>query len=250
MTLRRRSILASGAGAGNEPRSGDCGPSRTDIEAAERTWIKDGAPFKADIFRVDLDRGRTVVKDFKRRSWPIRLLGRIQIAHECSAYRWLGATSGVPRFFGRIDPHALAVEYVEGVDLFKADDRFSARQAYVRSLRRVVGRFIALGFIHLDVRSRENVMACSDGEVVVIDMAGTAWVRPGTLLYRLIRPLLVRHYRTVLHKWRKLLSPGRRLRDERSRLMRFVDRARMPHRWVLKQPPEDEEDPDQPMRSG
>jgi RIO-like serine/threonine protein kinase len=206
-------------------------PRREDLEATAREVIKAGQWYKADVYAVDLGEGEMVIKDFARKPAWIRLIGRLQIGHECRAYEWLGRTPGVPVYYGRVDAHALAVERISGCELVNHPERFTGRRDFLHSLRLVIDHFLAAGFFHLDVRSRHNVMAQHNGQVMLLDLAGSWWVPPDSLRYRLARPLLLRFYRMILNKWRKLLTPGgRSYRDEKSPVSKLMMWLRMPHK--------------------
>ena len=88
-------------------------PRREELEGTRVVWLKQGGPTKADLSIVDLGKGSTVVKDFGNKAAWVRLIGRIQIARECRAYDWLGPMPGLPRLWGRIDAHALALEKID-----------------------------------------------------------------------------------------------------------------------------------------
>jgi hypothetical protein len=227
-------MVAPLPGGDNGVRSPRRPPRRRDIAAAEAEVIKAGRVYKADIYAVDLGHGPFVVKDFAAKSALVRLMGRFQIGHECRAYEWLGPMPGVPDYLGRIDAHALAVEKVDGIELVDDPRRFSHRRANLRSLRQVIDCFLAKGFFHLDVRARHNVMVREDGQVMLIDLAGSLWVPPGTRRYRLFEPFLRRFYLNILRKWRKLLTPGRSYRDEKAPVSKLMMWARMPHKLYKK----------------
>jgi len=126
------------------------------------------------------------------------------------------------------------VECVQGDELIAAPDRFEARRRHLHSLHRTFDHFLARGFLHLDSRGRHNIMVRGDGQVLAIDLAGSWWIAPNGAAYRILRPCLVRFYRKVLAKWRKLLSPTRSTRDEKARLAKLLMVLRMPHKAFRK----------------
>src|SRR5712691_7085877 len=68
---------------------------------------------KADVRAFEIDGERIIVKDFRGRGSLVRgTIGRFSIARECRAYGRLGSVAGIPRFYGRIDAHALACAFV------------------------------------------------------------------------------------------------------------------------------------------
>ena len=196
-------------------------PRRSELDAATLDFLKLGGPTKADVRVVDLGEGPLVVKDFGRKGFWVRWLGRLQVARECRAYRWLGSDPGIPLFLGRVDAWALALERVEGEQLAFAERRFSDGERCVEALRTLVDRLHAAGVFHQDLRGRENVLLCSDGRVVLLDLAGALCLRPGGLAWRLFRPILSLSDRSAFLKWKALLTPGRFTPEEEAFLRRF-----------------------------
>jgi hypothetical protein len=196
-------------------------PTRDEFENAISTVLRSQRRRNADLFVVHTPASAMVVKDFSGKSWWTRFLGRMQIAHECRAYEWLGDTPGVPRFYGRIDRHALAVEKVEVTQLTYAANRYSDGHRHLENLTSVLKEFRSRGFIHLDLRGRRNVMLRSDGEILVLDLAGAVWLKPESLWFRLLLPLIRANDRNTLFKWKVLLTPDRLTSREKASLRRF-----------------------------
>ncbi len=148
-----------------------------------------------------------VVKDFAAKAWWVRLLGRPQIVHECKAYEWLEGVEGIPKFIGRIDRYALAIERIEATQLTYASNRYSAGSKHLAGLREVLDRFLERGFVHLDLRGRRNIMLRPDGRIVVLDLAGALWFRPGGFWHRIFDRLIAWNHENTLFKWKVLLQP-------------------------------------------
>ena len=198
-------------------------PRRDEIASATVGILKPGGPTKADLLVVDRGEGPLVVKDFGTKSAWVRLLGRVQIAREAAAYRWLDGVAGLPAFLGRIDAHALALEKVDAAELAKIRDRFplEERRRLWERLRERVEALHARGLVHLDLRGRENVLVRPDGGIVILDLAGAVRTRPGGLLHRLLFPLLAPTDRAALLKWKDLLIPGERTPEDEAFDRRF-----------------------------
>lgn len=158
------------------------------------------------------------MKDFAAKSGFWRLLGRFQVAREAAAYASLAGVEGVPRFFGRIDAHAIAIERIEGPQLAFAPDRFERGSLYVEQLRAIVARLHAKGLVHNDLRGRENVLVRPDGSLVVVDLAAALRLDPKGRLFRLFAAA----DEAALLKWKALLAPGTFTDDERAFLERFA----------------------------
>jgi hypothetical protein len=125
---------------------------------------------KAEILIYACDDGRIAVKDYASRPLPIRLtVGRYLIWREAVAYRAAEGVSGIPRFFGRLDPCALAVEWVDGRTLSSFTPEtlpaevFDRLEAILVALHR---RGVAVADLH-----HRDVLVGEDATVHGIDLA-------------------------------------------------------------------------------
>lgn len=150
-----------------------------------------------------------VVKDYAPRGVLVReLVGRVLIWREVRAYRALAGHPSVPRFRGRLDAYAFAVEYRPG-------RRMSRKLAgavpadFGDRLAEAIAGMHARGVAHLDLRHRTNVLADDAGRPVLIDFASAVCFRPGGLGARLVLPLLAAIDRGALRKWQLRLTPPR-----------------------------------------
>jgi hypothetical protein len=139
------------------------GLTRANLAGRTLVCLERGGRLSPDVWLVDSDAGRVVVKDFAARGRCVRAtLGPWFVRHECRVYRRLSSHPAVPRLLGRIDALAFAVEHRGGV-------RISRRQPWTfspefgRKLEASVRELHALGVVHLDLRHRSNVRAGLDG---------------------------------------------------------------------------------------
>jgi len=197
-------------------------PTRPELDQASKEYLTRGAPFKADVTVVDIGEGEMVVKDFAKRSWWRRLIGRLEVDRECRAYTYLGPMPWFPAFIGRIDDDSLAVEKVEGKTLRFADDIDAKREDYLGQLRNAMERLTELGFLHLDARAYRNVLRRPDGRVVFIDLAGAFWIPPGKLGHRFFRRFIALYYEANIIKWETMLAPGGDPRVGQAKPPRYV----------------------------
>ena len=170
-----------------------------------------------------------VVKDFGDKSWWVRLLGRLQIWTEQRAYRRLDGVDGVPRYFGRVDPYALAIEYIDGRPLGILPDRAHDGADRFERLSRIVADIHARGVVHWDLRARRNVLIRPDGRLFVVDFAGAMTLRPGGFLHRMLFRRFCATDRSALLKWKDILEAGPWTEEERL----FVERHRRLRRWWI-----------------
>ncbi len=196
-------------------------PRRDQLAEQTVDRLREDRPYNADLLIVDVGDGPVVVKDFAPKPWWVRLMGWILISHECRAYRRLGEMQGVPPFVGRVDRWALAMEPINGIQLTTAPDRYDRGEYYLGELGKVLDRFEERGFLHLDLRGRQNVLLRDDGELVVLDLAGAFWFRPGGLLHRMVSPLIAWNHRNTMAKWKVLLAPDSLTDEDLTSLRRF-----------------------------
>jgi len=205
-------------------------PTRDELRGSSVEVLRSGRFFKADLLRVDLGHGPLLVKDYGRHAGLSAWLGRLQIARELRAYRWLGRLEGIPSLVGRVDARALAVEWIDGEPLATVPDRVVRGRHYVDRLAAVVARLHERGVAHLDLRSNKNVMVARDGQVVVVDLASAMCFRSGGLLHRWWFPLLRANDRTALVKWKQTLDAGPLTEEERTLLRRH---GRLRPLWLI-----------------
>jgi hypothetical protein len=150
------------------------------------------------------------VKDFSTRSWPVRwLLGPWQLDREARAYRLLEGVRGAPRFLGRVDRQAIAVEYVSGRDLAAVRPGELAESFFDR-LDLLLQAIHAAGVAHGDLH-RRDVLAGPGGEPYLVDFSTSIAVGPAPdpLLGFLFRQMC-RADRRSAAKLRRRLLPGSR----------------------------------------
>lgn len=190
------------------------GLTRADLAPRIQRVLNRGSRRNPDVYVVRSEAGPVVVKDFAPRGPLVRaLLGPWIHAREIRAYRALEGLAAVPRFLGRIDRLAFAVEYRPG----RRMSRKLAGQVppdFVERLARAVAAMHARGVVHLDLRHRSNVMVGDDGQPILIDFASAVCLRPDRWPGRLLLSWLARLDRRALAKWaeRLVIPAGPRAR--------------------------------------
>jgi hypothetical protein len=64
------------------------------------------------------------------------------------------------------------------------------------------------GVFHMDLRGRENVLMKTSGDIVLVDLAAAICLRPGGILYRVLRRWISIPDESAFLKWKKMLAPG------------------------------------------
>jgi hypothetical protein len=198
-------------------------PSRSKLEEAAKEYLTNGAPFKADVFVIDIEEGPMVVKDFAPRAWWRRLIGLLEVNRECRAYAFLGPLPFLPEFYGNVDRNALAVEKIDGIALAHAPDRAANRDNYLRQIRDAFDRLAELGFLHLDARNNKNLLLRFDERVFFIDLAGSLWIPPGKIGHGLVRRISALYYEANVIKWETILHPGGDPRKGKKKPPRYLN---------------------------
>ncbi len=144
---------------------------------------------KATVLFYRVDGIGVAVKSYAEGPWLIRhLLGRWLISREAAAYRAAAGVAGLPEFFGRLGPFALATEWIAAHPLATCSGRefepsFFDRIAVI--LDDLHARGIALADLH-----HRDVLVTDDGTPVLVDLA-MAW-RLGERPWRWRRALFAR----------------------------------------------------------
>ena len=195
--------------------------TRAELAAASAGYLKRGAWSKADVLLVLARQGRFVVKDYAAKSWPVRAAGRLQLRREERAYRALAGIHGIPRLGRRIDRHAIAVEYIEGMRLPKYH-KYRPTPALAVRLQRLLEEIHGKGVIHNDLRSRDNLIVTPAGTLCLIDFSSALTFAPGGIGRALLMPFFMRNERKAFLKWKSALAPELMSEEEWSVHRRFA----------------------------
>jgi predicted Ser/Thr protein kinase len=201
-----------------------------DLRVGRGRPFQRGAWGKADILLVEKEGRKAIVKDFGRKTFPVRWYGRWQIRREASIYRRLSGIRGVPRYFGRIGKNAMAIEYVEGERISHWKRRELPPALFTR-LWALIEAIHSRGIVHIDLRKRDNILIGPEGEVFIIDFNASFRFPPGSRGARWFLPLLRRIDHFGFLKWKAALAPSLLSESERSafRRMSFLRRF-----WIFK----------------
>ena len=206
---RRRAACCSRCGrcCRRERRAPRSGLTRANL--AERTLVclERGGRLSPDVWLVESDAGRVVVKDFAARGRCVRatlgpLVRAPRVPHlpppRAPIRRCRGCSAASMRWPSRWSTAAACAS--------RAADPGPSRPSSAAGSRRAVRELHALGVVHLDLRHRSNVRAGLDGAPVLIDFASAVSFRPGGLAARSLLPLLGLADRWAVRKWRRRLA--------------------------------------------
>lgn len=179
---------------------------RRAIAVGDAKLLRSGRGTKPDLWLVEEEGARWIVKDFeRRRSFVRRWLGPWLVNRELRAYRRLADHPAVPKLLGKVDRSAFAAEYRPG-EIVSDVLAQGAPRGFLEALERAVEGLHERGVTHLDLRHRSNVLVGEDGRPVVIDFASAICFRPGGVFASTLGEILVWIDRRALAKWRQRAS--------------------------------------------
>jgi len=164
--------------------------SKEELEKNSISTILRARWSKADLFLTEMNGKRVVLKDFSKKMFIIRIIGRIQIWREEKAYRALRGLDGIPRFCGRPDACSIVIEYVEGTRLTHYRGAVPFKRL-IEEIKRLIDSVHGAGVIHKDLRGRENIIVrAGDDKLMLLDLAGAMIFRAGSVPHKLLFNLL------------------------------------------------------------
>jgi hypothetical protein len=186
------------------------------------------------------DRGkRAVVKDYRASGWLLRqVFGPWLITREECIYLRLRGAPGIPNLVGKLDRHALVVEFVRG----RAASEYpmgSLPLDFFDRLAAVVNGIHNRGVVHCDLKNRSNIVVGEGNQPYIVDFA-SAFTCNGLL--GPLRRLLFQRFRVddrrAVVKARMLVGGVRSDEDEqfvrqRSGAERVVRAVRNGARWLF-----------------
>ncbi len=148
--------------------------------------IHEGKGFQSSVYLVEWKGGQVAVKDFATSpKWFRRFVAPILVGREVRALRHLNGTQGIPRFVGRVDRLAFAMEFIEGAPISTFSRGELSPDVFPR-ITEVVEAMHAKGVAHGDLKRRSNLILSPDGSVWIIDFAASVVAR-GPISRKLMR---------------------------------------------------------------
>lgn len=179
--------------------------ARRDWESRVIRTIHAGRGLQASVYLVEQDGELWAIKDYARAPAQFRNgVAPLLVARECRALRHLDGTPGIPRFMGKIDALAFAMQYIEGKPL----DHFHMGEVSARVFARieaVIAAMHAQGVAHGDLKRRSNVLVAPDEQIYLVDFAAAVVAR-GPLSTKLMRALAEIDEKSV-PRLKKLVAP-------------------------------------------
>jgi hypothetical protein len=154
--------------------------AREGLEGRIREELRSANSHRPRLVLVETPEGLAVVKDYRPCGWLLRaIFGPWLSRREEFIYRTLAGGPGIPRLFGRVDRHALAVEYVAGRNAQEFAGGTLPPEFFTR-LQEAVDAMHARGVVHCDLKNRRNVVVAEGYRPYLVDFS-TAFIRGSRL---------------------------------------------------------------------
>jgi RIO-like serine/threonine protein kinase len=202
--------------------------TRQDMERAERQLLNAGRWGNARVWRVLMEDGDWVVKDFSRCPPVLRSLwGAWMVRRELAALERLKGIRGVPPDPFRVDRLAFAYRFTPAT-LMRETPPSRLNAPFFRELEALVLALHERQIAHLDLRYRRNLLVDEGGHPLLIDFQSHMPLErlPGWLRRRLCRADLSGVYKHWCRHAPETLD------EERLRLLWSENRWRQ--LWILK----------------
>jgi RIO-like serine/threonine protein kinase len=174
---------------------------------------------KPDLKKVEVEGRILMVKDVRRRLFPLRWsLGLWLIHKEWKIYSRLAGVEGIPMAIRRIDRFAFAMEYVPGRPIERGEPLPSI---FFEDLERILKELHSRGVVHMDLRHKGNILVSESGKPILIDFNSSFSFREKGLPRRFLFPLLRWVDYGGLLKLKQRVSPSSLTPTELAFLKRF-----------------------------
>ena len=133
--------------------------------------IHQGKGLQSSVYLVEVDGQRAAVKDFADTPPKFRrFVAPFLVGREIKALKYLDGTPGVPRFYGRVDKRAFAMEFIEGKPIADFEPGELSLQV-LDNVQKSIDAIHERGVSHGDLKRRSNLLVTPDEQVYLIDFA-------------------------------------------------------------------------------
>jgi predicted Ser/Thr protein kinase len=182
--------------------------TRADLKGRPARTVRRGISYKADLLVYRVNGEDVLLKDYGRKTGIWRdVLGVMFTRREARALRALSGVEGFPQFRGRPDPYCVAMTFINGKQVKKADPSVRGNEDFVRQLRHTVHEMHRRGVVHLDLKHRSNLMVSGAGQPVILDFESALCFRRAWLIGRLAVVLLGQLDWLAVQNWTRRLCP-------------------------------------------
>lgn len=182
--------------------------TRADLRGRPARAVRLGVSYKADLLVYHINGEDVLLKDYGRKAGIWRdVLGAMFTGREARALRALSGVEGVPQFRGRPDPYCVAMTFISGSRVKRADPSVQGNEDFVRQLRLTVRQMHRRGVVHLDLKHRSNLIVSRAGKPVILDFESALCFRRAWLIGGLAVIVLGQLDWLAVQNWTRRLCP-------------------------------------------
>lgn len=207
------------------------GLNREIIDSLDKKYFLKGKKKQADVYLIEVENKKIVVKDYKNKSLFIKLYGKRMAKREYENYLLANRLFDFfPKTYGMPDKYSLAIEFIDGKtfgDVEKKEEYCFA----VNELKKCIKKLHSENIFHLDLRKRGNIII-KEKSVYLIDLVSMVNLTKFSLL-NLVKPILKLADTSSVLKWKQFICPSKLTEEEKEKLKKF-QWVRM--LWVFNKP--------------
>ena len=179
--------------------------SREDLEKAEKIYLTKGKKNQSDVYIVEKDGKKIVVKDYKHKKGWTKFLGVIFSRLEFKNYKKVNKKlKCFPKAYCMPDRYSIAIEYIDGntINIAEENERYCF---VIDKIKQCLEKMHSKNIFHLDLRKRGNIII-KGLDIYFIDLA-SMMVLPEKSPLIILKPLLTLIDNSCILKWKQYICP-------------------------------------------
>ncbi len=193
--------------------------NRDIINKTEKKYFLKGKKKQADVYLIEIENKKIVIKDYKNKGFLIKLYGKRMAKREYRNYLMVNNLFDFfPKTYGMPDKYSVAIEYIEG-KTFGDVERKEEFCFAVEKLKKCVKLLHSNNIYHLDLRKRGNIII-SGQKVYLIDLVSMVELKRFSLL-NLVKPILRLADSSSVLKWKQFICPSKLTEEEKRKIKKF-----------------------------
>jgi len=207
--------------------------TRDFIEKSSKFYIQQSKPKQADVFIVEWNSKKVIIKDYKKKSYLMRIFGSFLINRETHNYRFLHKNNlnFIPTFYGKIDNYSLGIEYIHAKTINDIVNK-EEYSSIPKQMKEYVEKLHKLNFFHIDLRKRGNLLI-KENSLYFIDFASSINFSKFNPIYYLLKKFLSYVDNSAILKWKALVCPSQINHNDYKKLIFFEQLRRF---WIFTKP--------------
>jgi len=202
--------------------------SRKDLEKTDKIYITKGNKKQADVYIVEKNGSKIVIKDYKSKNFCIRTLGIILSYIEFKNYKKVNREFDCfPKVYCMPDRYSIAIEYIDGntINIAEEDEHYCF---VIEKIQHCLREMHSKNIFHLDLRKKGNIII-KDSNIYFIDLTSMLVLSHANPLI-ILKPLLSLIDNSCILKWKLYICPEKLSKSDIKKL-KIYDLFRMI--WVF-----------------